>query len=65
MDLHFLATLFGVLHRKDLLQAARAKFSAPGFARELRDLPGLGLEDFDYLALLLRNSGSVRQALRN
>lgn len=64
LDLHFLATLFGVLHRKDLLQAVRAKFSTPGFLQQVQDLPSLRTEDFDILVNVLHDSGSVRQALR-
>ena len=63
-DIHSLATLFSVLHRKDLLQAVRAKISAPGFARQAHDFGRVTTTDFDLLAHVLGETGTVRNALR-
>ena len=64
MDLDFVATLFSVLHRRDLLQAVRARVAAPGFAQHARALAHLSHADFELLAQLLGHGASVREALR-
>jgi hypothetical protein len=64
LDLHFIAVLFSILHRRDLLQAIRAKISAPGFARHARDLHKINPADFELVATLIGEAGSLRHALR-
>ena len=64
LDLHFIAALFSVMHRKDLLQAIRAKVSTPGFARHAHDLRKISATDFELVAGLIGEAGSLRQALR-
>ena len=65
LDLDFVATLFGVLHRRELLRAVQVKITSPGFAHHTQALESLRDIDFTAVAQVLAGAGGVQEALRS
>eukprot|EP00435_Cladocopium_sp_Y103_P046459 s3073_g13.t1 len=65
LDLDFVATLFGVLHRRELLRAVQIKINSPGFAQHAQALQALRDVDFAAVAQALEGAGGVQEALRS
>lgn len=64
LDIDFLAVLFSILHRKELLQAVHAKIHTPGFAHASRDFQRLLHTDFAAIYEILGDNGGLTEALR-
>ena len=65
VDLDFIAVLFSVLHRTELLQAVHAKISTPSFQPFAAPLQALTTQTFVHLQSILGEAGGLCEALRS
>lgn len=64
LDLDFLATVFGVLHRREVMRAVQVKINAKGFSCQIDALKSLQATDFAALARVMSANSGIKEALR-